>query len=236
MIIIFFNQWYCLSILIWLSNVVFIQLTFFFMIYIFKLNSNMIKGWFSIKALRFYYIFTKIVYLSHLLSVHPRLTPTHIGMMKCITSHLANKSWVVIFVFDLLSGTKFVVIKNIFKQFALNGLWTVIWLHYLISCFNSSHVFKLLNYFETRRLITIRLFNLYIRWLVQYIFNCHKLLLWFFGRLHFTLCKSHFRLYVIRIFNWLILFSLFWFLLFLLLEVIWQMLFLSPSHFLWIIL
>jgi len=79
-------------------------------------------------------------------------------MMECITSHLINKTRVI----AAITHQLIIIIKDVFKEFALDGLRIIkaldglriiIFLNILISCFLNSHIFELFYYLKARRFI-----------------------------------------------------------------------------------
>jgi len=131
--------------------------------------------------------------------------------MERITSHLSYKTRVIAARILLQVG---IVIKNVFKNFTLDGLRVIFFLNFLISCLLNSHIFKLFDDLEAWWFILFGIYALQDRWMVDDVFDSYQLKLAYnslAGQIWFN-CKlgewiiSWDRFWGL---NWLILFSLF---------------------------
>ena len=149
--------------------------------------------------------------LSLLLRINSRLTPAHVSMMERITGHLCHKARVI----AILILHHCIIIQNVLKNFTLDGLWIMVFLNFLISCFLNSHVFKLLYDFEARRFMLVGVFmGLKDRWMAYDIFDGYKLRFAYSSLagqiwINRKLAERIILWNRFRVLNWLVLFSLF---------------------------
>ncbi len=131
--------------------------------------------------------------------------------MERITSHLSYKARVIAVIILLQVG---IIIKNVFKNFTLDGLRVMVFLNFLISCLLNSHIFKLFDDLEARWFILFRSYALQDRWMVDDVFDSYQLRLAYSslaGQIWINCKLGEWILFWDRFWglNWLVLFSLF---------------------------
>lgn len=89
---IWLDEWDCLSIYIWLSDVVRVLLFIHWAIYILEAMPHMVQTWFLVQIHWFYRCVLQIALLSQYLRVFSRFTPTFISMLKRIARKLVYQA------------------------------------------------------------------------------------------------------------------------------------------------